>query len=63
MSNSDPIKDGDRVCVDGAGPLMSVQAMTDDSALCMWLDDSGKLLEQWFPLIALQKVQSGDGPQ
>ena len=53
-----PLEEGDLVQLKSGGPVMSLQMLTPERAMCMWFDEEGKLHERSFPLNVLHKVDS-----
>lgn len=56
MAENEEIAEGDLVELRSGGPLMAVQEVVGNHALCMWFDDAGELQERRFLLISLRKA-------
>jgi uncharacterized protein YodC (DUF2158 family) len=50
--------EGDLVKVQSGGPVMSVQEIHGEYALCLWFDENGKLQERSFLIASLKGVTS-----
>lgn len=51
-----PCQEGDLVRLHSGGPIMSLQEVVGEHAVCMWFDAEGKLQERRFLLASLQNV-------
>jgi uncharacterized protein YodC (DUF2158 family) len=60
MVEEQKLEDGDIAQLRSGGPLMSVEEITDNQALCTWFDEAGKLQKRRFLLAALRKVSEAD---
>ena len=54
------IKEGDTVTLKSGGPIMTVREIVDPDesgtkwAVCVWIDESGKPQEKYYPLTVLE---------
>jgi uncharacterized protein YodC (DUF2158 family) len=47
---------GDIVTLRSGGPALTVTAIGDDEATCIWLGEEGDLFRESIPLVALQAI-------
>ena len=51
---------GDVVFLKSGGEAMTVVAVEDDEAVCIWIGDDGDLFRESIPTVALQTAESLD---
>lgn len=57
---NDQLQEGDVVRLITGGPSMSLQEIDGERGVCVWFEDSGRMQERSFLLIALQRVEIGE---
>ncbi|HEY4142271.1 MAG TPA: DUF2158 domain-containing protein [Pseudolabrys sp.] len=51
---------GDVVFLKSGGEAMTVVAIEDNEAMCLWIGDEGDLFRETIPVVALQTAQSAE---
>ncbi len=51
---------GDVVFLKSGGEAMTVSAVEDDEAMCLWTGEDGDLFREMIPVVALQTAQADE---